>query len=68
MKSNSFWKQQWNSEVTASSVKATAQQQLLRSNGELDSFSYIHHSVPSFLKHQYLLDQEQTDNLWHLKD
>ena len=43
MESNGLWKQQWKSKVTASSVKATAQQQALPSDDELDAFldSYI---------------------------
>ena len=42
MKSNGLWKQQWKSVVSASSVKATVQQQALPSDGELqllDTFS-----------------------------
>ena len=36
MKSNGLWKQQWKLEVSASSVKAAAQQSALPSDGELD--------------------------------
>ena len=38
MKSNGLWKQQWESEVSDSSVKEAAQQQALPSDGELDVF------------------------------
>ena len=38
MKSDCLWKQQWESEVSASSVKEAAQQQALPSDGELDVF------------------------------
>ena len=37
MKSNGLWKQQWKFEVSASSVKAAAQQHALPSYGELDA-------------------------------
>ena len=35
MKCNGLWKQQWKLEVSASSVKATVQQQDLPSDGDL---------------------------------
>ena len=38
MKSNGLWKQQWESEVSASSVQKAAQQQALPSDDELDVF------------------------------
>ena len=49
MKNYGFWKQQWNSEVTASSFKATVQEHVLPSDGELDAFSYITTSLPEIL-------------------
>ena len=68
MKSNDLWKQLWKSGVTASSVNATAQQQALPSDSELDAFSYILISQSAYLKHHYLLEQSKTNNLWHIKD
>ena len=37
MKRNGLWKQQWKLELSATSVKAAAQQQALPSDGELDA-------------------------------
>ena len=51
MKSSGLWKQEWESKVTASSVKATAQQQALPSYDELDAFIVSYTSQPSYLKH-----------------
>ena len=65
MKSNGLWKQQWKLEVSASSVKAAAQQSALLSDGELDAkVTSRYHS----LQHHCLLEQRKTNNLWHLKD
>ena len=65
MKSNGLWKQQWKLEVSASSVKAAAQQSALPSDGELWTLK----SHPDItLQHHCLLEQRKTNNLWHLKD
>ena len=72
MKRNGLWKQQWKSVVSASSVKATVQQQALPQVTANCSWtllaSYILISQPAYLKHHYLLEQQKTNNSWHLKD
>ena len=65
MKSNGLWKQQWKFEVSASSVKAAAQQHALPSYGELDA-RVLDPDIT--LQHHCLLEQRKTNNLWHLKD
>ena len=50
MKSNGLWKQQWKLDVSASSVKAAAQQQGLPIDGELDAkVTSRYHSATSLL-------------------
>ena len=65
MKSNGLWKQQWKFEVSASSVKAAAQQHALPSYGELDA-KVLHADIT--LQHHCLLEQRKTNNWWYLKD
>ena len=63
MKNNGLWKQQWKLGVSASSVKAAAQQHTLPSDGELDAkVTSRYHSATS------LFIRTANNNLWHLKD